>query len=75
MSTLIFFAGAGFGILVMMIICGLFIALNRKQTKVQADFNKSSQEAMEEGNRLRRRRASAIDRIADSLEIIVQQKR
>ncbi len=72
MNALVFFAGCGFGILVFTIVCGVFVALNRKQAKEQREVNERSQKAMEEGNRLRHRRAEAMDRIAESLDAILR---
>lgn len=74
MNTLIFLAGAGFGVVLFTIVCGLFVALNRRQTKEQREANERTNAAMDEGNRLRQVRADAMNRIAEAIEKHVYSK-
>ncbi len=62
----------GAGILFVGIIIFAFIALNRRQTKAQLEYNKLSFAQMEEGNRLRKIRADAMERIAESIDQYVR---
>lgn len=74
MNTLVFLAGMGAGIVLFLLILGLVLAIDRRIKKEQRDANTRANELMEEGNRLRERRAAAMDRIANYLEIQTERK-
>lgn len=74
MNALIFLAGIGAGILVTIVITSILFTHSRRVTKEQREVNDRAFTQMEEGNRLRERRAGAMDRIANSLEILVERK-
>ncbi len=62
----------GAGIVLVGVIIISAIAFNRRQSKAQLEYNKLSFAQMEEGNRLRKIRADAMERIAESIDQYVR---